>query len=126
MIDKAWHRSFDDPIPLPGGSELLTLLRDAANYMTKLPRREHDAPAWRAAIEALMLVAEHGGGTMLSRIGIMRALYPDEPAPTVVQETSEEISDRQIKAAPPRRTEIGAAPADHFNCPVPQLNSGHS
>jgi hypothetical protein len=34
------------------------------------------------AIEALMLVAEHGGDTMLPRIGIMRALYPGETAPT--------------------------------------------
>ena len=28
-----------------------------------------------------MLVAEHDGDTMLPRIGIMRALYPDGPAP---------------------------------------------
>jgi hypothetical protein len=32
-----------------------------------------------AAIEALLLVAEHGGPTMMARIGVMRALYPDEP-----------------------------------------------
>jgi hypothetical protein len=29
-----------------------------------------------------MLVAEHGGPTMMARIGIMRALYPGETAPT--------------------------------------------
>jgi hypothetical protein len=29
-----------------------------------------------------MLVAEHGGDTMLPRIGIMRALYPGETAST--------------------------------------------
>jgi hypothetical protein len=28
-----------------------------------------------------MLVAEHGGLTMLARIGVMRALYPGEAAP---------------------------------------------
>jgi hypothetical protein len=33
------------------------------------------------AIEALMLVAEHGGDTMLPRIWIMRALYPGETEP---------------------------------------------
>ncbi len=32
-----------------------------------------------AAIEALMLVAEHGGDTMLPRIDMIRALYPEEP-----------------------------------------------
>jgi hypothetical protein len=47
-----------------------------------LPKREHDAPAWLAAIQALMLVVEHGGDTMLPRIGIMRALYPDGTEPT--------------------------------------------
>ena len=31
---------------------------------------------WRCAIEALMLVVEHGGDAMLPRIGIMPALYP--------------------------------------------------
>lgn len=35
-----------------------------------------------AAIEALLLVAEHGGDTMLPRIGIMRALNAGEPALT--------------------------------------------
>jgi hypothetical protein len=37
-----------------------------------VPKREHDAPAWRAAIEALMLVAEHGDPTMLARIAMVR------------------------------------------------------
>ena len=81
MAARGWSRPFDDPVPLPNGGKLHTL-RDAASYITKLPKHEHDAPAWRAAIEALMLVAEHGGDTMLRRIGIMRALYPGEPAPT--------------------------------------------
>jgi hypothetical protein len=49
-------------------------LHDAATYITKLPKCEHDAPEWQAAIEALMLVAERGGPTMFARIGIMRAL----------------------------------------------------
>jgi hypothetical protein len=49
-------------------------LRDAALYITKLPRAEHNAPEWQAAMEALILVAEHNGPTMMARIGIMRAL----------------------------------------------------
>lgn len=32
--------------------------RDAAAHITKLPKAERHAPAWLAAIEALMLVAE--------------------------------------------------------------------
>jgi hypothetical protein len=49
-------------------------LHDAATYITKMPKREHDAPEWQAAIEALMLVVELGGPTMFARIGVMRAL----------------------------------------------------
>jgi hypothetical protein len=49
-------------------------MRDAANYITKLPKAEHDAPEWQAAIEALILVADRGGPTMFARIGVMRAL----------------------------------------------------
>jgi hypothetical protein len=67
-----WSRKFDDPIPLPRGRQLVTL-KEAATYITKLPKAEHEAEEWQAAIEALMLVAR-GGPTMLARIGVMRAL----------------------------------------------------
>jgi hypothetical protein len=49
-------------------------LRDAGDYITKLPKAEHSAPEWQAAMEALILVADLGGPTMFARIGIMRAL----------------------------------------------------
>ena len=68
-----WQRPFDDPIPLPRGRQLITL-RDAAEYITRLPKAEHDAEPWQAAMEALLLVAELGGPTMFARIGVMRAL----------------------------------------------------
>jgi hypothetical protein len=42
---------------MPDSGELRTL-RDAGNYIAGLPKREHSAPVWRAAIEALLLVAE--------------------------------------------------------------------
>jgi hypothetical protein len=42
---------------LPKGKKLITL-HDAATYITKLPKAEHDAPEWQAAMEALLLVAE--------------------------------------------------------------------
>jgi hypothetical protein len=38
-------------------------LRDAGNYIAGLPKREHDAPASLAAIQALMLVVENDGDT---------------------------------------------------------------
>jgi hypothetical protein len=48
---KGWSRHFEDPIPLPN-SKPLTTLRDAALYITKLPKAEHDTPEWQAATEA--------------------------------------------------------------------------
>jgi hypothetical protein len=60
-----WSARFEDPIPLPDGRQLLTL-RDAADYVTKLPKAEHTVPEWQAAMEALILVAETGGPTMLA------------------------------------------------------------
>jgi hypothetical protein len=69
----SWSREFDDPISLPDGRSLTTL-RDAADYITGLPKNEAAAPEWQAAIEALMLVVELVGPTMMARIGVMRAL----------------------------------------------------
>jgi hypothetical protein len=70
---KGWSREFDEPIPLPNGRKLVTL-KDAGTYITKLPKAEHMAPEWQAAMQALILVAR-GGPTMLARIGVMRALH---------------------------------------------------
>ena len=64
-----WRREFDKPIPLAGGRKLVTL-----HNVTALPKKESALPEWQTAIEALMLVVEHGGPTMFARIGIMRAL----------------------------------------------------
>src|ERR1700751_4896579 len=72
-VIRSWNSKFNEQIPLPQGKPLITL-RDAALYITNLPKAEHDAPEWQAAMEALMLVAEHDGPTMFARIGVMRAL----------------------------------------------------
>jgi hypothetical protein len=69
----SWHQEFSEPIELPKGKPLVTL-RDAALYITKLPKAEHDAKEWQAAMEALILVAERDGPTMFARIGVMKAL----------------------------------------------------
>src|ERR1700730_17290786 len=73
MSPAGWDTQFDEPIPLPKGKPLVTL-RDAALYITKLPKAQHNAEEWQAATQALILVAEHDGPTMFARIGVMRAL----------------------------------------------------
>lgn len=67
-----WGRPFDEPIDV-AGRRLVTLL-DAGEYIAALPKKEHNAPEWQAAMEALLLVAEGGGPTMFARIGVLRAL----------------------------------------------------
>jgi hypothetical protein len=69
----SWDQRLFDPITLPGRKPLATL-RDAAQYITKLPKAEHDAEEWQAAMAALILVAEHDGPTMFAWTGVMRAL----------------------------------------------------
>jgi hypothetical protein len=73
VTDRGWKRSFEDPIPLARGRQLVTL-QDAGNYITRLPKAEHEAAEWQAAMEALILIAALGGPTMFAHIGVMRAL----------------------------------------------------
>ena len=46
----SWSRAFDHPIPLLRGRQLVTL-KDAANYIQKLPKAEQDLEEWQAAVE---------------------------------------------------------------------------
>jgi hypothetical protein len=80
MLLVTWNTKFDEPLPLPKGKPLTTL-RDAALYITKLSKAEHDAPEWQAAMQALLLVAEHDGPTMFARIGMMQALHRHQAKP---------------------------------------------
>src|SRR5271156_529768 len=75
----SWDQQFSEPIELPNGKKLTTL-GDAAIYITKLPKAEHDTEEWQTAMEALLLVAESDGPTMFARIGMMPALNPSKPA----------------------------------------------
>ena len=60
MAKLGWKRQFDDPIPLTRGRQFVTL-KDAANYIQKLPKAEQDFEEWQAAVEALLLVVELNG-----------------------------------------------------------------
>jgi hypothetical protein len=73
MAAMVWKRRFNEPIKPPDGKTLITL-KDAGTFITKLPKTEHEAPEWQAAMEALIQVATHGGPTMFVRIAIMQAL----------------------------------------------------
>jgi hypothetical protein len=48
-----WSREFDDPIPLPRGRQLITI-KDAADYIMKLPKAEQNLEEWQTAIGCLI------------------------------------------------------------------------
>jgi hypothetical protein len=87
-----WSRKFEEPIPLGKGRQLITL-KDAGNYITKLPKAEHTTAEWQAAMEALLLVAERDGPTMFARIGVMRGIESVTQGPLL--EKRERPSDKK-------------------------------
>jgi hypothetical protein len=80
----SWEQICDDPIELPDG-RLLRTLPNAVEFIEELPKATHDRSEWQAAIEALLLVVDHDGDTLLAHIAIKRALNagsrPIEPEP---------------------------------------------
>ena len=68
-----WKRPFDDPIPLPGGRQLVTLL-DAGKYTPIFLRLTSSSTSGRPPIECLIGAAEGRDFVMHSRIGVLRAL----------------------------------------------------
>jgi hypothetical protein len=74
MMAKGWMQPFDDPIPLPRGRQLVTL-KDAANYIMKLPKAEQNVEEWQTSDEILIRAAEGRDFLMHARIGVMRALH---------------------------------------------------
>jgi hypothetical protein len=69
----SWSAPFYEPIILPDGRKLVTL-KDAATYITSLPKKESNLPEWQTAIEVRMLCSR-GGDTMMARIGVLKALH---------------------------------------------------
>ena len=52
----------------------LTTLKDAADYVTKLPNAEQNKPEWQTAIHCLIEAAEGRVSLMHARVGVLRAL----------------------------------------------------
>jgi hypothetical protein len=77
----SWSDRFDDPIPLPDGRELVTL-EDAARYIQKLPKAQHELPHWQDAGRHLIRAAEGSPAwLMFAGMFMLRALHVGKPAP---------------------------------------------
>lgn len=72
----SWDQRFSEPIVVPKGKTLATL-RDAGDYISKLPKAEHEAMAWQTAARCLMQAADSSGPIEFARIGILQALTRD-------------------------------------------------
>jgi hypothetical protein len=72
-VDRGWKRPFDDPIPLPNGGELVTL-KDAGDYIMKLPKSEQQLAEWQTAGRVLIGAAEGRDFLMHAHIAMMQAL----------------------------------------------------
>jgi hypothetical protein len=78
----SWSKRFEPPIPLPGGGSLVTL-RDAANFIERLPPTEQQHPKVQTAIHVLLQAVDHGGPVIFARMGVTAMLgRHDPPKPT--------------------------------------------
>jgi hypothetical protein len=71
-----WTRQFDEPIPLPDGRLLRTLL-DAGRYVEQLPKAQHERAEWQRATGLLLMATEGAGPVMFANVALMRALQID-------------------------------------------------
>jgi hypothetical protein len=74
----SWDLKFPEPIAVAGRQSLVTL-RDAATYITELPKAEQDETRWQNAIHVLLQAADHGGPLEFARLGMQQALRPRVP-----------------------------------------------
>jgi hypothetical protein len=75
---KGWTREFDEPIPLPDGGELRTLL-DAGHYVDKLPRSMQEREEWQAVMEVLLSAVEGREPVRLAQVALTLALQESKP-----------------------------------------------
>jgi hypothetical protein len=69
----SWSRPFDEPIPLPDGGELRTLL-DAGRYVAALPHGMHEREEWQMVMEVLLSAVEDREPVRLVHIALTLAL----------------------------------------------------
>ena len=73
-----WSTRFDEPIPLPDGGELRTLL-DAGRYVDALPRSMHEREEWKTVMEVLLSAVEGREPVRLVQVALTLALQESKP-----------------------------------------------
>jgi hypothetical protein len=69
----SWDRPFNQPVLLPNGLSARTL-REAADYVRRLPTAVRYRNQWRLAIRTLIEAAEDQGPVLFARVAMIRAV----------------------------------------------------
>jgi hypothetical protein len=72
-----WSRHFDEPIHLPDGRSLRTLL-DAGQYIASLPRAVHQRSEWQIATGLLLMAADGDCTVLFADAVFFKALRADK------------------------------------------------
>ena len=92
----SWDLEFNEPINLRRRKPLVTL-RDAALYITSLPKSEQAAEHWRPAAILLKLVGENGGCMLLARMSVVHGLRKGVTPEPVIDYSRKSPSFRKHK-----------------------------
>ena len=96
----SWDRPFDQPVPLPKGAPARTL-RDAANYIRRLPKSKRDRLEWRLAFHLLIEAAEDCGPLTFARLGMLNAM--DREAQTRFEPEPQQVNVTSVRRRKPMR-----------------------
>ena len=101
-----WDVQFPQPIDLPNGT-VVTTLREAADYISQLPKSEQDTKEWQIASDALAQAADNAGSVWFARIGMMRALCRKN-----AKAVHRVRKDRRVKQGTPQAEKLTREEAD--------------
>jgi hypothetical protein len=101
----SWDRPFDQPVPLPKGPPARTL-RDAADYIRRIPKIKRSRLEWRLVVHLLIEAAEDRAPLMFARMGIVRACERDAESRFVSER-------RQIEPSRLGRRKLAATDDEH-------------
>ena len=89
-----WSREFDEPIALPDGGELRTLL-DAGRYVDALPRSMHEREEWQAVMEVLLSAVEGREPVRLVHVALDSGLAGKQTDEETTTQAGEEIASQR-------------------------------
>jgi hypothetical protein len=70
----SWSKKFLEPIVLPNGNKLATLL-EAGTYIMCSPKQAHVTLPWQNAMHVFVVGTGYGGPVDLPRVAMMKALF---------------------------------------------------